>query len=304
MKNKDVFVSVIIPTHNRADCVSFAIDSVLNQTHTNLECIVVSDGSTDNTDEIVRAYEIKDERVKYISYHPAAGGNRARNTGIKVAQYEYIAFLDDDDRWHPDKLEKQLAVFSSDAEIGLVCTGIKNIYAESNITSVYIPKVNLDSSKEILIWNTVGSTTTVMTKKSVLEKSGIFDENLKALQDYDLWVRICQHERAAVVEEALVDYYHLKGNNQVSAHTERYIDALEKINEKYSNLIGALSEEDKNMREYKFMMLLAKKGLRNAEPKIARKYAKKAFKKCKKPDAVKCWIASFLPYKLVLKLKK
>ena len=99
-------VSVIIPTHNRADLVPLAIQSVLQQTYTNLECIVVDDASTDNTEETVRT--IIDERIIYLRHENNKHASAARNTGIKYARGEFIAFLDDDDEWLPTKLEKQV----------------------------------------------------------------------------------------------------------------------------------------------------------------------------------------------------
>ena len=113
-------VSVVIPTHNRADLLPRAIDSVLNQTYSNFEIIVVSDGSTDNTEEVVKSYSDKDSRIRFIGYSPARGGNIARNTGIEAAKGEYVAFLDDDDEWMPEKLKKQIKVMESNPDIGLV----------------------------------------------------------------------------------------------------------------------------------------------------------------------------------------
>ncbi|NJN86713.1 MAG: glycosyltransferase family 2 protein [Leptolyngbyaceae cyanobacterium SL_7_1] len=95
-------VSVIIPTYNRADLLSRAIDSVLNQTLTNLELIIVDDGSTDNTAEVVNSFN--DSRIRYIPLGKNCGGGYARNHGIHLATGEFIAFLDSDDVWLPEKL--------------------------------------------------------------------------------------------------------------------------------------------------------------------------------------------------------
>src|SRR5699024_12380222 len=99
-------ISIVIPTHNRSELLVRAVDSVIYQTFKDSEIIVVSNGSTDNTDEVMSKYE--DKRINYISYRIAQGGNAARNKGIKAAKFDYIAFLDDDDEWHPEKLQKQL----------------------------------------------------------------------------------------------------------------------------------------------------------------------------------------------------
>ncbi len=102
-------VSVIIPTYNRANLVSRAIKSVLNQTYQDFEIIVVDDCSEDNTEEIVKSFN--DSRIRYIKHKKNKGGSAARNTGIKRARGKYIAFLDDDDEWLPSKLEKQIMLF-------------------------------------------------------------------------------------------------------------------------------------------------------------------------------------------------
>ena len=96
---KNPTVSVIIPTYNRAHLVGRAIKSVLNQTYRDFEIIVVDDGSTDNTKDIIKEFQKKDKRIKYIPYEKNKGGSAARNTGIKAAKGEYIAFLDSDDEW-------------------------------------------------------------------------------------------------------------------------------------------------------------------------------------------------------------
>ena len=106
---KNSFISVIVPTYNRADLISETIESILNQTYKYFELIIVDDGSTDNTEEVIRKF--KDSRIKYIKTDNWGGPARPRNTGIKKTKGEYIAFCDDDDIWLPKKLEKQIRVF-------------------------------------------------------------------------------------------------------------------------------------------------------------------------------------------------
>ena len=113
-------ISVIIPTHNRADILPRAIKSVQDQTRPVDEIIVVSDGSTDSTEEVVRQLAEKDSRIRLIAYHPGHNGNYARNKGIEAASGEFIAFLDDDDEWLPKKTELQMELFEKDPGVGLV----------------------------------------------------------------------------------------------------------------------------------------------------------------------------------------
>ena len=121
--NKNPTVSVIIPTYNRAHLVDRAIQSVLNQTYKDFELIIVDDGSTDNTEDIIKEFQKKDERIKYIRHEENRGGSAARNTGIKAAKGEYIAFLDSDDEWLPIKLGRQISEFTNKSKIALVYTG-------------------------------------------------------------------------------------------------------------------------------------------------------------------------------------
>ena len=112
-------VSVIIPTHNRADMIGRAIGSVLAQARSDFELLVISDGSTDNTEEIVD--DVQDSRIWFLKHERSRGASAARNTGLRESRGKYIAFLDDDDEWTHDKLEIQLPVIeNSPPEVGLV----------------------------------------------------------------------------------------------------------------------------------------------------------------------------------------
>jgi len=113
-------VSVIIPTFNRADLIEYSIISVLNQTYQNFEIIIIDDGSTDNTREVV--HSIKDKRIKYIYYKHVGLPASARNKGIMIARGEFIAFLDSDDIWLPKKLEMQIKTFNKIPNLLLVAT--------------------------------------------------------------------------------------------------------------------------------------------------------------------------------------
>ena len=301
MNNNDL-ISIVIPTHNRIDLLPRALRSALNQTYTNIEVIVVSDGSEDGTDAMMEAFENQDSRVKYIAYHPGRGGNHARNVGIENAHGKYIAFLDDDDEWYPDKLQKQYGLFTSNPKVGLVCTGIRSIHESQSFTTPFIPPAMPDSSKQILLRNCIGSTTTVMVRKDVLSKSGNFDEQLGALQDYDLWVRICQMCEVAVVKEPLVDYYNYDNSNQISRYTDKYEKAVDYLNAKYADLINRLSEDEKRTRKNYFYLLLGKKALRNGQRGKARQYIIKAGKEKLTKEVVYCWAATFFSAKFVRRI--
>ena len=289
----DRLVSVVIPTHNRVDLLPRAVKSAMCQTYTNVEINVVSDGSTDDTDRVMKELCAADSRVHYYSYHPGKGGNHARNVGIEKSLGEFVAFLDDDDEWHADKIVEQLKVFDSDSRIGLVCTGINSVHPQEGYSVPFIPNPQFDSEIDILLGNSIGSTTTVMVKKELFDLAGVFDENLGALQDYDLWVRLCQVTKVGVVSRPCVEYYNYDNSNQISGHTEKYENAVKYLDEKYSALIDKLNRVEKKQRNAHFNLVLAKKAMRNGSPQKAREYIKRAAQHRLTKHVMVCYAASF-----------
>lgn len=296
-------VSAIITTHNRVDLLGRAIGSVLSQTYKDIELIVVSDGSTDGTDEFMRKYE-GDNRINYISYHPGKGGNYARNTGVKAAKGEYVAFLDDDDEWLPTKIEEQVSVAQTDSRIGLVYTGINAIYINEGVSYTHTSEFNGDASHRILLSNFIGTTSTVMVKTEIVREAGLFDENLKALQDYDLWVRICQLVHVGYVNKPLINYYNETHSNQVSDKTELYEYCKDYIHSKYNLLFDALSKEEQDNLYVNDCFGLAKNCIRNGYRSKARSYLKKAIKRKISLKAVCLYLVSFVPFKYILRINR
>ena len=189
---KDSFVSVIVPTYNRANLVSETIKSILNQTYKNFELIIVDDGSTDNTEEIIRKFS--DSRIEYIKTDNWGGPAKPRNTGIKKARGEYIAFCDDDDMWLPEKLERQIKVFQVYKKTAMLYTRFKTIEGDI-ISNRIFPKNGKYKSGNIfksLYHRSFVACSSVMVKRSVLGQVGFFDTdpNLIAIEDTDLWLRI------------------------------------------------------------------------------------------------------------------
>lgn len=231
-------VSVIIPAYNRAHLVMRAINSVLNQTFQDFEIIIVDDASRDNTEELVRG--IHDKRIFYIQHEKNRGGSAARNTGIKQARGEYIAFLDSDDEWLPEKLEKQLKVFEqSTNSVGLVYTGI--IKESKQRRSVHQSREN--TAQAILAENYVGTTSTPLIKKECFLKTGLFDETLPSAQDWDMWIRIGQYYEFDFVTEQLVKYY--LQDDSITRNREAKIEAYRIISKKYKNSIKNLPKRVK-----------------------------------------------------------
>lgn len=211
-------VSVVIPTHNREGIIKKSIVSVLNSTYSNIEVIVVDDGSVDNTREIVES--IADSRVHYI-YQANAGACAARNNGIKHARGSYIAFNDSDDEWYEDKLEKQLNIFKdNDADV-VVCL-LDTQAIESNDAFEDITKTAKIIGK---------STQTFICKKDVFNDT-MFDDEMPRMQDFDFLIRAMEYHKIYCVNQKLV-----KVNSQydsISKNSTKLINALELMNTKYS----------------------------------------------------------------------
>lgn len=298
-------VSVVIPTHNRSKLVKRAIDSVLRQTYQNFEIIVVSDGSTDDTDFVLKEISKNDPRVKFIAYENAKGANYARNIGIKEAAGDFVAFLDDDDEWMPEKLELQMNKFKENELLGLVYTGVEVIYyTNKKIINYYsIPKKTGNLSRDILISNCIGTTSSVVMKKSLFSKIGLFDENLKARQDYDLWIRACQITEVGAVNKPLVRYYNSTTTKQISDDVQKYEDALMYLKRKYEKYYNNLDESLLRRHKQANYMLLALKCLRNGNPKIARRYILKHFKLKPSFRTLFLYLLSYFDYDLLLRLR-
>ncbi|SHH14430.1 glycosyltransferase family 2 protein [Virgibacillus chiguensis] len=296
-------VSVVIPTHNRANLLKNAVDSVIKQTYKNLEIIIVSDGSTDETEVLLSEYKRVDSRIKAIHYYPNKGGNYARNLGIKNSTGEYVAFLDDDDEWMEKKIELQIKQFTNNPKLGLIYSGTEITYTQYGISYESIPKKTGDLSKDILISNYIGTTSCVIVKKEILNLVGGFDTALKAKQDYDLWIRVCQHASVGAVKEALVKYKNSNTTNQISDDIHKYIKSMNYINNKYKYLYSKISDEILTKHKQSSYMFLVKTALRNNNKVIARKYSKKLLTKYPSLKTFSLHISTFFSYSFILKIR-
>lgn len=208
--NKEPLISVIIPTYNMEKYITDAIDSALAQTYKNVEIIVVDDGSTDFTINILKKYNSK---IKYF-YQKNKGPSAARNVGIKYAKGEYIAFLDSDDVWLPRKLELQVKYFSENAFRGLIYTGYYTI--DETGETVEIHKIEDFSKnkvlKDLFFKNVISTASTIMVNRECFEESGGFDENLAVAEDWDMWLRIIKRYDFDYISEPLVKVKFRKGS--------------------------------------------------------------------------------------------
>ena len=213
-------VSVIIPTHNRPELLKRAVNSVLSQTYTDLEVIVVDDGLEKRADEIINNFN--DSRLKYIQHSEEKGGSAARNTGIKSASGEFIAFLDDDDEWLLHKLATQMAQFeSTPRDVGFCFSAVENVYPNRKRTTT-VPSGIADYHQLALSYFKSLLTVTLIIKKYVFEEVGMFDEQFPSHQEADLMIRVTGKFKGVGINQPLVRVA-MGGHQQVGGSLNRRI---------------------------------------------------------------------------------
>jgi len=210
-------ITVIIPTQNRRKTLDRAVESVLNQSFIDLELYIVNDSTL-----VIEEYN--DNRVKIIQNENIKGENGSRNTGIKNAQGDYIAFLDDDDEWLPEKLAIQLNLMEKDQSI-LSFTG-KNIFIDS--------KFQKYSFRNSYLWmlnfyNFIGTTSSIIISTDIIKLVRGFDVSLSQLQDYDLFLRIKSLGTFSGINRPLINYYMDKSDDHVSINWGNFFSSAYKV---------------------------------------------------------------------------
>ena len=228
-------ISVVIPAYNRENTIERAIESVLCQTYPNLEIIVVDDASTDKTKNKVK--QIKNKRVSYLSHKINQGASAARNTGIKKARGKYIAFLDSDDQWLAKKLEKQITILEKNPDCSVSYCRYYIVKEKKKKISVWpeIKKYHGELDRQLLSGNFI-TTSSILLKKKILQKSGLFDEKLPAYQDWEFFLRLSKSVNFAFVDEPLLNQYQDE-KNRISTDREKRIQAVRYILKKHSKMI-------------------------------------------------------------------
>jgi len=215
-----------------------AIQSVLSQSWQDYEIIVVSDGSADNTQSLLEG--MTDPRIRYFKHQTPKGASAARNTGIRNARGKYLAFLDDDDEWTPDKLELQVPLLmNSGGRVGLVYAWMK--YMENGKTiRIYNPSLRGRIFEDMLDKQAIGNSSSAVIKREVVDKIGLFDERLWRGNDGDYWRRISKIYEVDYVPRVLVkvhvgDWERLSGVSRVGILREIYAfqSQLEKFEPDY-----------------------------------------------------------------------
>lgn len=208
-----------MPAYNVGWCVRRALDSILAQSYRQYEVIVVNDGSSDDTGEVLNSYG---EKLRVLEQQNS-GMCSARNAGILVARGEYIAFLDADDWWLPTKLTRQMSLMQENPEIGYCSTSARVVNPEGELLNLWCcPQIDGSILKTLFIHHAAiaGGCSSVVVRKRLLQKVGLFDESLRGFEDPDLWIRLAAVTDYACIDEPLVTI--LRRENSVS----RNLDAM------------------------------------------------------------------------------
>ncbi len=233
MQKKEM-VSIVLPTYNRAAKVGKAIESVLGQTYSDFELIVVDDGSTDNTEQVVNGYH--DKRIIYHRMAENGGQARARNCGMEIAQYDYIAFEDSDDLWRPQKLERQMdAMLNAKPSVGLVYHKLRYDLGEGRCITLPDEKIaDEKKSGDIyaqLLWDNLIDMPTILVKKECVRTVGGMDETFRSLEDYDFALRVAKKYHVLFLNDIYLDSEF--SNTGVSGNSQQYLIASCKLLQKY-----------------------------------------------------------------------
>ena len=198
-------VSVVIPVYNRASRIKFALDSVFAQTFGNYEIVVVDDGSSDDTASIVEA--VGSDKLRLLRHLDNRGPAAARNTGIQASRGRWIAFLDSDDSWKPEKLERQLAVLDRAGPRVKACASGYHLHKDGRELTISLKLSSAQFRREILFGCTISPGSTLLIDREVFSELGGFDEGLRRLEDWDWLLRFSERYDVTFIAEPLADVY-------------------------------------------------------------------------------------------------
>lgn len=230
---QEPFISVVIPTHNSRNFIVSALNSVYRQSYRNFEVVVSDDGSVDDTAEVAESLfsnhaDIKARLVK--NQHKGAGF--ARNQGVLNSSADWIAFLDSDDLWYQDKLEKTAAAIRANPKIDLWCHSELMKTCNGNMPLEHYKHFDKDIDPFISLYRKNSlSPSAVVVRKDTLLRAGLFDESLPSAQDYELWMRLAKIAKIDFIKDVLGEY--LLRDDNITSHHQRRLACLIRIADKH-----------------------------------------------------------------------
>ena len=234
--NKNCLVSVIIPVYNREHLILNSIESVLSQSYQNIELIIIDDASTDGTEFAVRG--VDDGRVKYYKQNNNKGPSAARNLGVQKANGELIAFLDSDDEWYLNKIEKQVNIFAElDDDFAAVFCNYETIdFKTKEKLGERIIKVDVCENFRSGSQFETPSPCTMLIKTEAYKNVNGYDERLKANEDTELAIKLCKRYKLYLQDDTLVRV--TRNHESLMGNSENYAQARELIIEKHKDFLS------------------------------------------------------------------
>ena len=270
-------VSAVITTHGRLELLKKAIESVKKQTYPNIELFVIDDCSEDGTRQWAQG-----QTGFVYSYIPKAeskGGNYARNRGIALSHGKYVAFLDDDDTWEPEKIQKQVALIESNEKLGFVYCGSNICFPDGRVIPGPAPTCRGDVSKKALT-TIFALTSTLLVRRDLLDQAGGFDEDLGFWQETELIMRLAQICETDFVPEPLLNLLQAPAKadpERLTTKLDAWLKAVQYIEQKHQALLAGLSPEEKKERQLLIYRDAANRCLLSGQRKKRRYYKKQIF---------------------------
>ena len=277
-------VSVILPTRDRLELLRRAVESVRAQSERCFELIVVDDASTDGTADYLSQLAAEDARIRIVRNAASSGGGGARNEGIRLGRAAWVAFIDDDDEWLPEKLARQLGTLHSQPT-AVACSCSFVVRYRSGVSKVFTARANA-TVQELLVYNWLGGASVCLCSSATLREIGGFDAKLRAAQDLDLWVRLRQRGDIAVCAEPLVLHRVHAGPRITTDARSQYMGAR-RFYLKHRHLMSAGTRQHRIAHSCYVMSMEARRrlprrvrflltALRNAPPRFSLAYLKRS----------------------------
>lgn len=244
-------VSVIIPAYNRERTIARAISSVMTQSYQDFEIIVADDASQDST--VATVEHLHCERIRILTHDNNAGAAAARNTAIRAARGEYVAFLDSDDAWFPGKLDAQLAALRSCVSAGVSCTGVILHLIDRGISCEYALPDCDDWQRRLALGCDMRPGSTLLARRQVFEQVGLMDEDLRRFEDWDWMLRYATSgARVLILSEPMAHIYNVRGRLGIQSEKS----ALHFLN-KHRTLFEALDLADRRQSKCDLWLQIA-----------------------------------------------
>lgn len=232
-------VSVLMSVYNSADYLQESVESILNQIFTNFEFIIIDDGSTDSTSEILTEYARRDQRVRLFKNEENIGLTKSLNKGLALSHGEYIARQDADDLSLPERLEKQVALLDEHLEVILVSCNLELINSEGQ----HIGKKQMTCDRDLVPWyllfyNRLAGHSQVVFRRETVMSLGNYSDNRRYSQDYELWCRIAKAGKIAILPDALLKLRIHNKSISVEKRLEQKFYSLNQVRHNVKQLIG------------------------------------------------------------------